>query len=191
MTSSLLALASLAHATERRELGRHEHGVAKLNLAVEGTRVVMEVEAPGLDVLGFEHAPVSDADKAAAASGRAALAQPLDLFVLPAAAGCKVVESSVELLHEKHDHDEDAAADAEHVEDAAADDHDDHALHSEFRGSYTLDCDHPAEMTKITFVWFDRFPNAKKVDVTLVTTENQTSYVVNRGDPPLTIGDAS
>ena len=58
-------------------------------------------------------------------------------------------------------------------------------------GSYTLDCADPGALTNITFVWFDRFPNAKKVDVTLVTAKGQTSYEVKRGDPPLTIGAAS
>ena len=51
------ALGATAQAAERRELGAHEHGHSKLNLAVEGTLVVMEIEAPGMDVLGFEHSP--------------------------------------------------------------------------------------------------------------------------------------
>ena len=187
----LIWAVSGAAAAERRELGKHEHGVSKLNLAIEGSHVVMEIEAPGLDILGFEHPPESDADKAAVTAGKAALAQPLDLFVLPSAAGCSIVASSVELAQEEHHHDADSAGGSDHPEGVAEEEHDDHELHSEFRGSYTLDCDQPTELTRITFVWFDRYPNAKKVNVTLVTTKDQTSYVVNRGDPPLTIGAAS
>lgn len=187
----LIAATAVAHATERRQLGAHEHGHSKLNIAVEGTSVVMEIAAPGLDVLGFEHPAETDADKAAVAAGTAALADPLSLFVLPAAAGCKVVEAAVELEQEEHDHDHDhdqAAAEPEGEE------HDhDHGeeLHSEFSGRYTLACADPAALTEIAFAWFDRFPNAKEVGVTLVTAKGQTSFEVERGDPPLAIGTAS
>ena len=61
----MAALGATAQAAERRELGAHEHGHSKLNLAVEGTLVVMEIAAPGLDVLGFEHPAETAADKAA------------------------------------------------------------------------------------------------------------------------------
>ena len=61
----LAALAWTAHAEERRELGAHEHGHAKLNLAIDGSALSMEIEAPGMDVLGFEHPAESDQVKAA------------------------------------------------------------------------------------------------------------------------------
>ena len=60
-------MGATAQAAERRELGAHEHGHSKLNLAVEGTLVVMEIAAPGLDVLGFEH-PAETADGQGGAS---------------------------------------------------------------------------------------------------------------------------
>ena len=183
----LIAATAVAHATERRQLGAHEHGHSKLNIAVEGTSVVMEVAAPGLDVLGFEHPPETEADKAAVAAGTAALADPLSLFVLPAAAGCQVTEAAVELAQEEHDHDE-----AEAAGEAHAHEHDhEEELHSEFSGRYTLACADPAALTEIAFAWFDRFPNAKEVAVTLVTAKGQTSFEVERGDPPLAIGTAS
>jgi Protein of unknown function (DUF2796) len=166
-----------AEEQERRELGAHEHGHAKLNLAVEGSQVVMEVEAPGLDVLGFEHPAASAEEKAAVERGKAALSEPLGLFVPPAAAGCRVTESAVELLQEEeHEGEGHAAGEAGGEE-----------LHNEFRGRYTLECDAPGALTSVAFAWFDRFPNAKEVEVTLVTAQGQTSYEVERGDPPLTI----
>lgn len=173
------ASSATVHAAERRELGAHEHGHSKLNLAVEGTRVVMELAAPGLDVLGFEHPAETAEDKAAVETGKAALAEPLALFVLPAAAGCRVVESAVLLDQEEGE---------EHADEAERADED---LHSEFSGRYALDCVEPSALTDITFAWFDRFPNAKEVEVTLVTAKGQTSFEVERGDPPLAIGTGS
>jgi hypothetical protein len=181
----LIAAMAVAHATERRQLGAHEHGHARLNIAVEGTSMLMEIAAPGLDVLGFEHPPESDADKAAVAAGEAALADPLSLFVLPAAAGCSLVEAVVELEQEELDQDE-AEGEAHAHEHARKEE-----LHSEFSGRYTLACADPAALTEIAFAWFDRFPNAQEVEVTLVTAKGQTSVEVERGDPPLAIGTAS
>ena len=116
-----------AQAAERRELGAHEHGHSKLNLAIEGTLVVMEIAAPGLDVLGFEHPAETAADKAALDAAKAVLAEPLSLFVLPAAAGCRVVEAAVALEQEEHAHESE-----EHEGEAHADGDHDVELHSEF-----------------------------------------------------------
>jgi Protein of unknown function (DUF2796) len=44
-------------AEERRELGAHEHGHSVLNIAIEGDRIEMELMSPGMDIVGFEHAP--------------------------------------------------------------------------------------------------------------------------------------
>ena len=139
LTIGLVAtFGATANAAERRELGAHEHGHSKLNLAVEGTRVAMEIAAPGLDVLGFEHPAATGEEKAAVETGKATLGEPLGLFVLPAAAGCRVVEAAVELLQEEHEGEE-------HGE---AENGDDAALHNEFQGSYTLDCADPGALTE-------------------------------------------
>ena len=83
---ALALLASPAIAEESRQLDSHEHGVGELNIAVEGKTVVMELHAPGADIVGFEYVAESDADRAAVDAAVARLAAPLDLFVLPDAA---------------------------------------------------------------------------------------------------------
>ena len=49
------ALASGAVAETKREGHAHEHGHGKLNVAIEGKNVMMEMEVPGADIVGFEH----------------------------------------------------------------------------------------------------------------------------------------
>jgi hypothetical protein len=178
----LAALAWTAHAEERRELGAHEHGHAKLNLAIDGSALAMEIEAPGMDVLGFEHSAESEQDKAAVAAAKAALADPLALVVPSPAAGCRVVEATVNLLQEEHEHEEEGEAGA---------DYHDEPMHSEFRGQYALECSDPGALAQLSFVWFDRFPNARAVEVTVLDARGQSSWEVERGDPPLTIGAGS
>jgi len=63
MWSSMVSMA-LAEGS-KRELGAHEHGHSALNVAIEGGSVEMELIAPGADIVGFEHAATSEADKVA------------------------------------------------------------------------------------------------------------------------------
>lgn len=120
-------------ASETRELDAHEHGVGQLNIAFDGSQVAMELEVPGADIVGFEYKAKSAEDRAAVDAAVAALARPLELFVLPAAAECSVVQASavLESEHEEEDHEEHAHEDKheEHADDEHAheDEHDEHA----------------------------------------------------------------
>ena len=68
-------------------LGAHEHGVAKLNAVLDGSTLELELDSPSMNLVGFEHAASSDADKAKVAAVRQQLEQPLKLFGLAKAAG--------------------------------------------------------------------------------------------------------
>jgi Protein of unknown function (DUF2796) len=50
-------------AAERRQAEGHVHGVAAINIIVEGKRVVVEFHTPTEGVMGFEHEAKSDAEK--------------------------------------------------------------------------------------------------------------------------------
>lgn len=125
----MLATAGTLQAQEHRELSAHEHGVGMLTIALDGNDLALELDAPGADIVGFEHAATSDADKAAIAAALETLEKPALLFVLPEEAGCSVVDAHAELVgsddeHEhEHEHDE-HAHDDDH---AHADEHKDHA----------------------------------------------------------------
>lgn len=207
---SLVASVSLATAAaraeeEHRELGAHVHGHGTLNIAVEGNRVAMELEAPGMDIVGFEHEASSDEQKAAVEKAKAELAKPLILFKIPDGAACKVAEAKVALEsehegehgdeHEDHadehgdhakgedhdDHDHEEHADADHD-----DDHDHH--HSAFHVTYALDCGKPSNLSSISFDYFKQFAGARSLTVNVVTAKAQSSYEVNRDKPELDLG---
>jgi hypothetical protein len=181
--------ASLADAEETRGLGAHEHGHSTLNIAIEGERVMMELDAPGMDIVGFEHAATSDNDKAAVARAEATLADPLKLFVLPSGARCTVETADVALAgeaHEEHTEEEHAEDGAGEEDPAHADE--DRAGHTEFHATYTLGCDNPDELRTIRFAFFERFQGAEEVEVNVVTEQGQTSYEVERNEPVIDIG---
>ena len=118
-----LVAAMPAFAEDARQLDAHEHGVGTLNIAIEGTTVAMEFEAPGADIVGFEYAAESDADHAAIDAAVVTLSEPLDLFVMPEAANCTLAKAHAELESEDG-HDEHGE---EHHDDHDNEDHEDHA----------------------------------------------------------------
>jgi Protein of unknown function (DUF2796) len=166
-----------AGADERRELGAHEHGHSTLNIAIEGTSVAMELIAPGVDIVGFEHEAKSTQDKAALEAAEAKLADPLSLFAMPAEAGCTVQTATVAIEGEEHHHEQ---ADHESGEEHAGE-----AEHNEFHGEYQLACAEPDALGTIRFGYFEAFPNAMEVEVNVITEKGQSSFEVERRAPTL------
>ncbi len=199
----LIALSTTlpALAEDTRQLDAHEHGVGKLNIAIELSTITMDFHAPGADIVGFEYEAKSDADLAAIASATAILGAPLDLFIIPDATACTVMKVHAELEseddHNKHDdesHDDHAE---EGHDDHAEDGHDDkdeghkeHAEepgHTEFHAEYTLMCENLDALTEITFAYFETFPNAKEVEVQIITAKGAQAFEVEHDAPVLNL----
>ena len=178
-------------AEETRQLDAHEHGVGQLDIAIDGQQVAMELHAPGADIVGFEYAAESDADLAAVDAAATTLAGPLDLFVLPEAAGCSVVTAAAGLESEEdHDdhgdeHDEQGHDDHDDDHDEGHDDHASETGHTEFHAEYLLTCANPSAITEINFAYFDTFPNALEVEVQIISDAGATSFEVERDAPVL------
>ncbi len=203
LTAIALALAAQAQATETRQLSAHEHGVGALNIAVEGNQILMELEVPGADIVGFEHEAESAEDRAKVDAAIAILAKPLDLFVMPGAAECSVVEAKAALIGEE-DHDEHAGHDdhGDHDDHAKDDDHDhakddDHAEHdhgeehhTEFHAEYALTCAAPQSIDKIDFAYFAQFPNARELVVQMISDKGSNGFEVERDTPTLSLSGA-
>ena len=189
-----LALAAAAGAgyAHERQAGAHEHGRGTLNIALEGGRLSMELEAPGADIVGFEHKARTQKQKAAVERAEEQLGAPQALFQLPAAAGCEFEASSVS-LEGHHDHGREAK-DHDHAHGAKAHSHkhDDaaggQAEHSSFRAEYAFNCTAPTNLTTIGFDYFKVFAGAQKLDVTVIGPKQQSRFEVSRTKPRLDLG---
>ena len=177
------AAQAFAEEAEHRELGAHEHGRGTLNIAMEDKRLSMELEVPGADIVGFEHAPTTSKQKAAVEAAKKRLAAPQTLFKLPASAGCVLDSTHIAIEAEDHDHDA-----KEHDTKSAdstgkkADHHDEHG-HSQFHVQYAFTCKAPTNITAIEFGYFGAFAGAQKLDVNLISAKGQTSFEVTRAKP--------
>lgn len=206
-----LTLIAAGFATaQTRELDSHQHGHGTLNIAIEGSALVMELEAPGADIVGFEHAAESAEDRAVVDAAIADLAKPLDLFVLPADAGCTVTAAAASLIgeddhHDEHghededDHKDEHAHEDDHKDEHAhegEDDHGDHAgesgeeSHTEFHAEYALTCADPSAIDAINFAYFKRFPNAVELDIQMISDKGAKGFEVESDDPLLDLSGA-
>jgi len=155
-----------------------------LDIAFDGKQILMELHAPGADIVGFEYAAESAEDRAKVDAAVAMLARPLDLFVITEAAGCTLVQASAELERDEgqvgHEDEHDDHEDANHQEKNT-----DEPGHTEFHAEYLLACANPGAVTKITFTYFDAFPNALEVEVQFISNKGATSFEVERDAPTL------
>ena len=149
-----------AHGT----LGAHEHGVAKLDAVLDGNTLELELDSPAMNLVGFEHAANSDADKAKVAAVRQQLEQPLKLFGLPAAAGCKEDQQELESP---------LFGDAPKADDDG-DDHEHSHQHSDIGAHYQLTCANPDKLAQVDLApLFKAFPATQKITVQLIGPNGQ------------------
>ncbi len=128
-----LAISGIANAESFRQHDAHVHGQVEFNIAQDGNELLVEITAPGADVVGFEHAPKTDEQKHKIEDVVTQLKQPSTLFTLASSAGCQIEHKSVthtlgEDSHEEHDH-HDHDKHEHHDDHAEHDHHDDHAEH--------------------------------------------------------------
>jgi hypothetical protein len=162
-----VALSEEAHA--HREHGPHEHGVGSLNLVVDGNVVEIELESPVANIVGFEHAPKDAAERATLDRAVATLKDGERLFGFPAAAGCRLTESSVSssLLGEA------PAGEADH----------EHETHADLEADYRFECGDAARIGPVDVRLFEAFPATQRLRVQFATAKGQGGVELTAARP--------
>ncbi len=176
-----LSVAAVAE-DKHRQLSAHEHGHGSFNIAIDGKRVSMELEAPGADIVGFEHEARTKEQKAAVSSAEKRLKNIANVVGLPAAAGCKLKKASVELHIEGDDHDDDKHAKKEAKTEAKEE------SHSEFHAEYQLTCASPDRLVEIQFPYFKNFKGAEELEVSVAGPKSQKKFEVERESAKINLG---
>ncbi len=177
------------HDHEHRQHGAHVHGIAALNLALEGQEVHIEFDSPAANIVGFEHAPSSEADHAALDKAVATLKDGDRLFRFNAEAGCRMEKADVTsaLLDEEHDeHADKHSSDHDHEKKDGhgheKHEHEEHAhegheqegeTHSDIEAAYHFECDQPGKLKNLTVELFEAFPGTEKLKVQYVIESKQ------------------
>jgi hypothetical protein len=163
---------------ESKQLESHEHGVAELNMALDDELLYVELDAPAMNFVGFEHPPRTAEQKQAVNDAIEALEKPASIFSVSAAANCRLVEAQAKHLL---DADEDNGADHE---DAA---HDDDDGHSEFVARYQLRCARPERLQTLKAELFGSFPLTTEVEASFIGPDVQTFGELTPANPELSL----
>ena len=73
---------------QSRQLDAHEHGAAKVMMAMEGKILQLQFEVPSDSLIGFEYSPESEKDRKVFAYAMTILSNPTNLFDIPDEAEC-------------------------------------------------------------------------------------------------------
>ena len=147
---------------EKRSAGAHEHGAAKLDIAMEGRKGKLVWEVPLESLTGFEYEPKSAADKGKLATAQATIRASLkDMVVLPAAAGCAIQVGELELER--------------------------HGNHAEMHTHASIEC-RQAPAGEVSFAFGKYFPGIHKTAVQYVSEAVQTGASIEHDRGELRIG---
>ncbi|EGQ8081336.1 TPA: DUF2796 domain-containing protein [Vibrio parahaemolyticus] len=194
-----LSLSTVATAEEYRQHSAHVHGHVEFNIAQDGSDLLLEITAPGADVVGFEHAPENAEQEKTLQHAVATLEDSNALFAINPQAQCEIEEVHVEHTlggqheehehhdHEGHDHDEHAHHDHDGHEGHEGHDHSEHSDHGEFTVQYRFHCAQVGELSHIQTDWFNQFPSTESVTVNLFTDTTQSATSLTKSNTQIAI----
>ena len=161
-----------------RSAEAHSHGGAVLSVAADNNAIVMELETPLYNLLGFEYAPKTPEEKTRVSEVEARLARPENLMSFNAEAGCTYDKPVHKImLFEEH-------ADHEHEDDHGSDHEEDHGSdHKDVILEYGLKCKAMSKLKKIEVSLFEEFPFFKELELVYLGPSQQMSVELSSSRP--------
>ncbi|GMO60985.1 MAG: hypothetical protein Ta2D_06760 [Rickettsiales bacterium] len=141
----------------------HEHGIAKLDIFADGTKISMDLDSPMNNFLSFEHKPQTKEEKKEYKEFFKRIKKE-EIFVFNS--DCKKERKH----HEKHH--------KEHHKESENSEHEDIELNLKYK------CKNEVKTIEVNL--FKMFPNLKQIDVQL-SGKKQKSYKLNKDNNIITI----
>ncbi len=139
------------------EAAAHVHGVASLQVAIDGSSVTLTLESPLDNLLGFEHAARSEQERATVRAMRERLEQVESLFVPSPAARCQAVSVRLE-------------SPVLQTGSRPA-----NGGHADLDGEFVFHCQNPGELHALEVTMFRSFPNLQRLDVQVASPRGQSA----------------
>jgi hypothetical protein len=177
-------VAGTAVAQDSREQAVHVHGNTAITLALVEGALELELTAPGMDLVGFEHAPRDPQQEQAIEAANATLENSSAWLAFEPAGSCTVTEADAHTHGFKARTDDDGAGrdHDEHDGHGGDDDHagHDHAGgHGEFHLQLSGTCNATPQALRIDLA--SRFPGIQTVRVDLITDSVQDRVELGAG----------
>jgi hypothetical protein len=158
----------------------HVHGLAALQVAVDGNRLLLEFSSPLDNLVGFEHAPRNDKQTAAVRRMAERLHKPALLFVPTPEALCTPVSVSLEspvierLLLTAVSAPR-LASDRPIAKAQKGDDKAGHEAHAALSSEMVFQCERPEKLSSLEARLFDSFPDVRRLDVQVAGPRKQAA----------------
>ena len=181
---------------QTRQLEAHEHGAARVMMAMEGEKLQLEFEVSSDSLVGFEHFPEIDKDREVFATAMTTLSNPSKLFGIPDEAECISVGIRVsqtlfplegehhEGVHHEDEDDKDDSKSGKGNDHDKEGDHDEHGkeAHSEFHASYLWNCHHADDLDSLQTRLIKVFPRIEEVRVQWIVGDRQGALELENQD---------
>ncbi|HFQ5384814.1 TPA: DUF2796 domain-containing protein [Vibrio vulnificus] len=172
-----LSFSALASAQEGfRQHDAHVHGQVEFNIAQDGHDLLLEITAPGADVVGFEHAPENTEQENQLKAAVEKLSQADLMVQINEAAKCTIENVSVTHTLGGQEHD-----DHEHHDNHEH--HDDHGHEHDGHGAFTVEyqyhCDNVAALNALETDWFKQFPATQAIQANVLTDKVQSALALS------------
>ncbi len=145
----------------------HEHGIVRLDVAVDGSNINVLLQSPLDSFVGFERAPRTDAEKKRAANALDALRSGVLLQPNPQA-NCTLI--SVEVA-------------APVLEGKAKE----RGGHADAEASYEFTCTAIEKLTALNTLFYQTFKYTKKVEVQVIDAKGQRKVSVPKKDTAIAL----
>lgn len=150
----------------------HVHGQIKLDVAIEGPTVVIEMDSPLDNFIGFERAPKTDDEKKIADAAVAQLRAADQIFKIDPSANCKLGPVTLRS----------AALGIGKAEPSATEGH------ADLDATFAFNCTNAAATKFIDIALFTAFKNPRQIDVQIAAPQGQFKRTLKRPATRLTWG---
>jgi hypothetical protein len=160
-------------AAEKRHAEGHVHGVAEINIIVEGKKMVVEFHTPTEGVMGFEHEAKSDAEKK---KRDAAIKRVNDRFselvVFDKRFGCQSQGGKVAIVQS------DSSVGKDKKQEQG--DHKKSAEHRELRATHNFECQKDPAGSRVRFGVTKVFPEIQEIKVQVLSETKQSGATIKK-----------
>ena len=142
----------------------HEHGKVTINVALDGNQLVVELESPAVNVVGFEHEPRSEAERAAVSGAEKLLGSGRGLFTLPRQARCQFEKT--DLKRPQWETTDDVPGQPEPP-----------GQHADYEARFTYQCWSPNQLKWLEPALLDKLRNVTEARLNIATQRGQQSEI--------------
>jgi hypothetical protein len=143
----------------------NQHGVLKLDIAVEARKLTLQMESPLNNLVGFERAPRNDAERKRVDAALARLRAAQALFAIDPAAQCRLANVVITSAVLKLGTSQPASASDEHAD---------------IDASFEFDCLDAARAAFVDVGLFDAFGDMEQIEVQAATPKGQLKRTLKR-----------